>query len=140
MHVFQDAVDGIFYDGGLTRIDRGLKNAEELFIAPSNIDRLISKNVKKVLVLLTDGRQLDTDPNPAIIAKRLREVGVEIVVLGISDSVDRAQMQEIAGPGVPWYEQKTFDDLINIHNIDRIKAVTCLGHEKVHIGHGKEHK
>lgn len=131
MHKFHEAVDDIFYDGGLTRIDLGLRNAEIEFKKPQNIASLNNPKVSKYLVLLTDGRQNAEDPNPAIVAQRIRNMGVKIIVIGVGREIDVDQMKEIADGGGIWHESKSFDDLINLHNIKLIKSLTCHGLKRV---------
>ena len=125
MHKFHDAVNNIFYDGGLTRIDLGLRNAEIEFNKPQNKARLDDANASQIVMLITDGRQGEDDPNPAIIARRMRSQGIKLVVIGVGKIIDEVQMQELAGAGNVWHKTISFDDLINVHNIEKLKEIIC---------------
>lgn len=135
MHELRDAVDEVFYDGGLTRIDLGLRNAE-VELRHISQERMDDPSIRQMVVLLTDGRQEDRDPNPAIVAKKIRDLGVDIVVIGVGKTTDVGQMKEIAGPGVKVYPHETFDELINEHNIRKLMKVVCRGNEKEASGEG----
>ena len=58
----------------------------------------------KLLVLITDGKQTrDGDyTRPEEIAEQIRGKGINILVIGVGDSVDEKEMAAIAGPNDNW--------------------------------------
>ena len=71
------AVDGIPFMGGGTRIDKALRQAQSQFFTASNGGR---QNVPRTIILLTDG---DSGGNPAAVAKEIRASGISIIAVGI---------------------------------------------------------
>ena len=85
---FSRAVDRIDYLLGQTRIDKGLQEADKLFLSD------VRSNVAKILIVLTDGKQTD-DPDAVHLrsaSQPLRNQGVRILAIGVGY---RYRMEEI---------------------------------------------
>ena len=81
---FEHAVDAIPLMGFQTRIDRALRLAQNELFAVQNGGR---PDVKKLLILLTDGTQTKAEgaEDPGDIAEELVEMGLSIIVIGIGE-------------------------------------------------------
>ena len=90
------AIEDLPLFGYTTRIDKGLKLAKEQLILKSIEER---PNVPKILILLTDGTQTkDSDAiDPAEIAEEIRNMGVQLLVIGIGNSINSTELTSIAG-------------------------------------------
>lgn len=51
-----------------------------------------------LVFILTDGKSLESDRTVVTAAQRLQATGAKIIVLGITDEVDAAQLKVVAGP------------------------------------------
>jgi len=120
---FEDAVEGIPYDGGLTRIDLGMLEAEKEMMEEYNRGRLLDTDVLKFVVLITDGKQNSTEP--VKIAERLRRQGIKVIVLGVGSVVNEDDLQAIAGPNNKWWGYHNFEELIRPSAVNNMKVETC---------------
>lgn len=120
---FEQATKRIYYDGGRTRIDLGLLEAEREMMKDSHQARMSDSKVLKFVVVITDGQQKSEEP--ALIADRLRDQGIKVVVIGVGADVSKKDMQGIAGEGNKWYSYHNFDELIDPRTIRLLKNVTC---------------
>lgn len=108
---FQEKVDDLVHqEGGATRIDKALKLAKDLFI-PESKER---KGVKKVALLLTDGKQTN-DPGTDLeeASKPLHDAKVVTIAVGIGDSVDETELKKIAKSENDVVITKNYTDLQN---------------------------
>ena len=78
------AVDGIPFMGGGTRIDKALRQAQREFFIASNGGR---ENIPKIIILLTDGEHSGGNEDPIVIAKEIRAVGISTIVIGIGSGM-----------------------------------------------------
>jgi uncharacterized protein YegL len=84
------AVDSVEASSG-TRIDRGLLAALDVLSGPAGRD-----DAAKVVVLLSDGVQVE-DPDSAYVAgRRAAELGVEVFTIGLGDDADVHLLRAIA--------------------------------------------
>ncbi len=122
---FNKAVDDEPLMGYTTRIDKALQLAKERLMVGARSD------APRIVFLLTDGSQTkssnakDPTPNPAIVAKQLREEGVQLIVIGIGKKVKVAELQAIAGNNANLYFAKDFDELKSRDFVQRISKASC---------------
>lgn len=103
------AIGGIATAPG-TRIDAGLVVAEGMLGDPSRtLDRT------PVVIVLTDGIQVDHAELPGQAAARLRASGVLVFAIGLGTDVDRATLQELAAEPSRVFISPTTDELRNIY-------------------------
>ena len=104
---FARAVDRIDHDRGRTRIDRALKKVSEMFESAR-------KNVNKILIVLTDGRQTP-DPNAVGLKKAsvpLRERGVRTYAIGVGHDINSEELESMAGSKENVFTVDSFQDLV----------------------------
>lgn len=108
---FNQAVDNIPLMGSTTRIDRALRLAQKEMFSFANGGRA---GVPKLLILLTDGSQTQDAfaEEPRYVAGALRANGINIVVVGIGNAVNKTELKEIAGNWDSVYLPDNFDKLI----------------------------
>ena len=102
--------DLVHQQGDATRIDKALKLAKDLFI-PESKER---KGVKKVALLLTDGKQTN-DPGTDLeeASKPLHDAKVVTIAVGIGDSVEETELKKIAKSENDVVITKNYTDLQN---------------------------
>ena len=100
-----DAIQNIpFYDGYTYTGDALNRLRTELF-------PLARVDVPRILIVLTDGRALDKVDDPA---KRLRDMGVHIIAVGVGDADDK-ELKEIASdPDDENVFATSFDSIIGL--------------------------
>ena len=121
---FKQEVDGIPLMGYTTRIDRAFELAKAELFQVENGGRA---DVPKVLILLTDGSQTqDKDAkDPAKLASEIRAVGVELLVIGVGDGINKDELDRIAGGDGSVFVADSFDQLIRDDFVDQLVAGTC---------------
>lgn len=134
---FNDAVSKIPHYKYQTRIDKALRVAnDELF----NEKNGMRPGVKKVVILLTDGKQqppatrLDGREKvfpPEVVAGALHNRDIPIQAIGIGSRVDEKQLQSITRSPESVYLVDSFDDLVNDDFLRRIAGTTCSEQKKV---------
>ncbi|MEO8084025.1 MAG: vWA domain-containing protein [Ardenticatenales bacterium] len=93
-----------------TRIDTGLAIAEQLLADPARtLDRT------PVVIVLTDGLQVDRPELPAQVAGRLRAAGVLVFAVGLGADVDTAALHELTADPNRVFLSPTIDELRNIY-------------------------
>lgn len=108
---FQAKVDKLKHQQGrATLIDKALKLAKDLLI-PESKER---KGVKKVALLLTDGKQTN-DPGTDLeeASKPLHDAKVVTIAVGIGDSVEKTELKKIAKSENDVVITKNYTDLQN---------------------------
>lgn len=85
LHSVLRAIDRIKYPGGGTKTGRALSYSRRYLFARSNL--------RKVLVLVTDGKSYDRVARPAAV---LRNMGVEVFALGVGRRISMKQLIQIA--------------------------------------------
>ncbi|CAL8401955.1 unnamed protein product [Arctogadus glacialis] len=81
------ALENLTYKGGNTRTGAGLK-----FVADNFFNPVTSREVPKIVILITDGKSQDSVQEPA---QRLRSQGVIVFAVGVK-SADRSELGLIA--------------------------------------------
>ncbi len=118
---FNEAVDKEPLMGSLTRIDRALVLAKEQLMVGARSD------APRIVFLLTDGSQTASVDamNPAIVARQLRDDGIQLIVIGIGKKIEVAELQAIAGNKANLYLAKDFDELKSREFVQRISKASC---------------
>ena len=113
----QNAILNIGYIGQTTNTPEALIQTRTQCFNPSNGDR---RDVDNLAIIVTDGLPYpDNRRQPAIEeAKRLRDTGVIMVSVGITDVIDEAFLKEMSSPpqnlGTNYFKSSTFDALESI--------------------------
>lgn len=121
---FETAVNALTLAGGNTRIDLALNLAKDKMFVASNGARA---SVQKLLVLMTDGSQTkgySDAQNPADVAKELRDMGINVLVIGIGSGINAEELSALAG-GKHWHFADSFAELVSARFIERISRATC---------------
>ena len=126
---FQEAVDRLPLFGHTTRIDKALNLAGEELFNPENGGR---PNVQKLIILLTDGSQTkDADAiDPGDIADKIRKSGTKVIVVGIGNSVNKAELLHVANGESNLYLAKDFNELKSPTFTANIAQVSCVKGKK----------
>ena len=122
---FKTAVDRLPFMGYTTRIDKALKIVRDELFLQSNGARA---GKPKLLFLLTDGAQTkDADAvDPGELAKEIRKLGVNLVVIGIGSRVNTDELNRIAGNQSRAFLAKNFDHLNSAAFLQTISQKACL--------------
>lgn len=118
---FNKAVDEEPLMGYTTRIDKALQLAKEQLMVGARSD------APRIVFLLTDGSQTASADavDPAIVAKQLRDDGIQLIVIGIGKKTKVAELQAIAGNNANVYLAKDFDELKSTEFVQKISKVGC---------------
>ena len=93
-----------------TRLDRGLYIARLALFTKKYGAR---QRVPKILYVFTDGQQSTLDGNAlAEQAHKLRQLGVQVVVVGIGGAVDRSELESLGNVNDKVYYPNSFYDLL----------------------------
>ncbi|XP_036123051.1 collagen alpha-5(VI) chain [Molossus molossus] len=103
-----DAIDRMSLIGQNTKTGGALTFVDEYFTPPKGARR----EVKKFLILITDGEAQDNVKDPA---RALRDKGVVIISVGVYGA-NRAQLEEISGVGSLVFHVENYDHLKEIEN------------------------
>lgn len=110
---FDNLVDGLPHERGVTRIDRALKLARSIFDSNGVITR---RGLPKIFILLTDGKQ--TVARDALTldeaARPLHEADVKILVVGMGSNVDVEELQAVAVDKEDVFLAPSFDNLVSL--------------------------
>jgi Mg-chelatase subunit ChlD len=114
----EQAVDGLVFGRG-TRLDRGIRAAtEELTSSRHRAGNL------PVIVLLSDGRQLDQPATARDWAEIARMQGIGLYTIALGADADRTMLRDLAGsPARTWYAPGP-EDLVTIYD-EVAGAVRC---------------
>ena len=113
----QNAILNIAYIGQTTNTPEALIQTRTQCFNPSNGDR---RDVDNLAIIVTDGVPFPAElRQPAIEeAKRLRDTGVIMVSVGITDIIDEDFLKEMSSPpqtlGTNYFRSSTFDALESI--------------------------
>ena len=106
----EQAILRIPYDGGDANIGEGLTQARTLCFNPANGDR---SNARNVAILISPG--LPSPPvlrDPALAAaEELKEEGVTLLTMGITDLIDQGFLTEAASESAEGLEQTSYPSL-----------------------------
>ena len=121
---FNAAVDKIPLMGSTTRIDKALRLTQKEMFSIANGGR---PGVPKVLILLTDGTQTKDAgaEDPGVVADELRKDGINIIVVGIGQGVNRDELVQMAGSSDNAYSAASFSELIGSEFVNKIKDSGC---------------
>merc|ERR1712168_869890 len=122
---FEQAVDAIPLVGSITRIDLALTAARDQLFAKSNGAR---DGVSQALVLITDGSQTYNTPgavNPSAISDKIRDSGVNVVVIGVGSQVNPKELDDLAGGKGKSFRCTTFNDLLKTPFIEKASTSAC---------------
>jgi len=125
---FEDAVDRIRLVGSYTRIDKGLRMAQNELFHASNGARWGNKRIGKALVVITDGTQTkewDAE-DPGAVADEMRAAGFNIVVVGVGSQITPAELDHIAGGDGKSYRAATFEKLLESDFVEKVVQSTCV--------------
>ena len=110
--------------GSTTRIDRALDVAyREMF----NVKNGMRPDVKKVLVLLTDGKQTEMADalKPSIAAYPFHKDGIKVISIGIGPAVDPVELESIVLRPEDLYLAEDFNELKTKSFVAGISDATC---------------
>lgn len=108
--VLQQKLSSLPFLGLDTRLDRGLYIAQLALFAKKYGAR---QGVPKILYVFTDGQQSTLDGSALFEqAQKLRQLGVQIVVLGVGGAVDRNELEKLGNVNDKVYYPNSFYDLL----------------------------
>lgn len=122
---FNNAVDAIPFMGHTTRIDLALKLTRTVLFTTENGTR--GGNFPKLLVLITDGSQTIKKgyEDPIENAAKLREMGINILVIGLGPLIDPIELANIAGGQEHLIVEPTLDEILQTDIIERVRRLSC---------------
>ena len=109
---FDNLVDGLPHERGVTRIDRALKLARSIFES----NGVTRRGVPKIFILLTDGKQTVAQDalTLADAARPLHETDVKIFVVGMGNKVDVEELQTVALDKEDVLLAPSFENLVSL--------------------------
>eukprot|EP00794_Sanderia_malayensis_P005460 gene5460-6143_t len=130
---FNDAIGLLPFYGYMTRIDTALKLAHtELYTSEGRT----RPNVKKLLFLITDGRQNPDFENgirldPAKEAEKLHLGGIQVYAVGVGTKVNETELQLITKDKKKVYMASDFKELISDAFVSKVSKKLCEGAAEV---------
>ena len=121
---FNKAVDKITQNSGTARLDLALQVVKDEMFMDANGGR---SQVKKLLILMTDGSQmsgLSGAKNPADVAKEIRDLGIHVLVIGIGKGIQTTELAALSG-GSNWHLADSIAELTSERFIQRMSRATC---------------
>lgn len=134
--LFNDAIDSLkFLNGKSARIDLGFRKVERELFSTENGAR---DDVARMVVLVTASAQTRKNGagNPARIAEEMRKNGAHVIMIGVGDGVDTAELEEMAGDRGSVFKAASFSELTTRPFVGKISLATCgkFRHVKVKFG------
>ena len=126
---FNEAVENLPFYGYMTRIDRALElSHKELYTAEGKA----RPNVKKLLFLITDGRQNPDNIggvplDPAKQADKLHLGNVQIYAVGVGPKVNLTELQRITRDPKKVYSVRDFEELTSNAFVYNVSKQLCQG-------------
>jgi len=120
---FTEKIMSTPFVGGNTRIDVALNLTNTKVFTKEKGAR---DDAQKIVFLLTDGQQ--TSPklyDPVIPARALRERGTKIYAIGVTDDINRGELEDITGNVSNVFYQSTFEELLNEEFVKNITEAEC---------------
>ena len=114
------AIDGFSYVGGTTNTADGLQMMVDEIFVTGNGDR---DNVADIAIVITDGKANEREADTETQAIRAHNQGIRVIVLGITDAVDMAELDIIASSQNDIIMINDFSDLTG--TLDAIVAIAC---------------
>lgn len=110
---FNNLVDGLPHERGVTRIDRALKLARSIFDSDSAVTR---RGVPKILILMTDGKQTVARDALTLMeaARPLHEDDVRIFAVGMGSNVDVKELSAVTGASDDVFLSPSFENLVSL--------------------------
>jgi len=123
MSSFRGAVQNAKYYGHRTRIDEGFRLVKQV-LEPTNGAR---PNVKKVVILITDGRQNPTgaDMDPVKESEALINDGVHIYAIGIGRTISKDQLHAITRKEHRVFYADNFESLASVEFVKNVSKTAC---------------
>lgn len=109
---FDNLVDGLPHERGVTRIDRALKLARSIF----DSNGVTRRGVPKIFILLTAGKQTMAQDVLTLdeAARPLHERDVKIFVVGMGSNVDVEELKAVALDKEDLFLAPSFDNLVSL--------------------------
>jgi CUB/sushi domain-containing protein len=95
---FKKAFNGLPFRNGMTNMNQAFVQAERIIFGDLSGNKRLTKQVKTAVFLLTDGNW-NVGGSPYAAAKSLRDKGIEIFAIGVTNGVDIGVLNQIASPG-----------------------------------------
>ncbi|XP_062581120.1 collagen alpha-4(VI) chain-like [Saccostrea cucullata] len=106
------AIQSVSYRPGATYTDKALSYAETTSFLPQNGGRA---DAEKIVIVLTDG-QSSSHSKTLLQAQSLHSSGVEVIAVGIGNSVSNSELEAIASDQAHVFQVQDFDLLHTIQN------------------------
>ena len=121
---FNAAVDRIPHMNGDSRIGLGLRTGLQIFEEKNGA----RQNIPKLLFLLINGDQNKNGEaeNPINVANEIRSKGIDIITIGIGESVNHADLVSIAGSKGNVFLVNEFKELVTSDFARKVKAGSCF--------------
>ena len=115
----------IEYPGANTNTSGGLYITRSQLFTVENGDR---PNIRNVAIVITDGKSTFDSEKTIPIALDLQNDGVDVVAIGITDSIDEAELRDISSPpklkGQNYFTSPNFQQLEGI--LDGVLVQACV--------------
>ncbi|XP_068717091.1 cartilage matrix protein-like [Montipora capricornis] len=98
------AIDGLTYEGSITRLDSALKLLSTEIFRRSPGARFHDKGVKKVVVVVTDGLSSRGIEITRWLTKPLKNNGVKFFSVGIANRVNRDELNEVTSQPIETHQ------------------------------------
>jgi Mg-chelatase subunit ChlD len=107
--LLESRLDNLTTHGG-TRIDKGIDTAVAELLSPRH-----AEGNQRVLVLLSDGQQLEEPTLPAISAAFARRMGITVYAIALGSDADEATLRTVAGSPSRFFRAASTQDLGTIY-------------------------
>lgn len=104
----QKGINSIQYLAGLTHTGEAVEYLQKEGFSESHGARSDTKNVHRIAIVITDGRAQDNVAKPS---KLIRDAGVVLFAVGVTDHIQESQLLEIAGNYSRVFIVGTYKDL-----------------------------
>lgn len=98
------AIDGLTYEGSITRLDSALRLLSREIFRRSPGARFHDKGVKKVVVVVTDGLSSRGIEITRWLTKPLKNNGVKFFSVGIANRVNRDELNEVTSQPIETHQ------------------------------------
>ena len=114
-------IQSISYSGGTTHTDEAIQFARNNMFTAQHGDRADAPNF---VIILTDGASADENAT-LVEARFLKQQGVQVIAIGIGDSINKAELEGMASDKSHVFEVSSFDALRTIR--EDLKLAGCEG-------------
>jgi len=124
IYSFNSHLGGVPLLGGETRIDKGLRLAQQTMFSEDNG---MVEGLPNVLVVVTDGSQTQADgaEDPTSVANELRSRGIKVITVGVGKRVNPEELNNIAGGEDNTVIADTFGELLGSEVVNKVNAKAC---------------